>query len=85
MNSHFLEVRIVLLHFDTVGGIPTVLGRDVAADTRYIRVLLLSAFQDYLDPCLLLSLPLLLKIIRSWPSLAARSGRQYLFVKWYAL
>ena len=50
VNSHFLEVRIVLLHFDTVGGIPTVLGRNVAADTRYIRVLLLSAFQDYLDP-----------------------------------
>ena len=50
MNSDLLEVRVVLLALETLGGVLLVLGSDVTGDARYAASLLLGTFEDDLHP-----------------------------------
>ncbi|MCE3282008.1 MAG: hypothetical protein K0Q66_745 [Chitinophagaceae bacterium] len=48
--GYFLQVRVELFEFDTLGRVLFVLHRDVTAGTRNTRILLLGTFEDNLDP-----------------------------------
>ena len=48
VNRHALQVRIVLLELQTLGGVLAVLGRDVTADAGNASTLLLGALENHL-------------------------------------
>ena len=48
VDSHFLQVRVVLLQLLTFGSVLLVLGGDVTAHARNAARLLLGAFEDNL-------------------------------------
>ena len=49
MNRHALEDGVVLLQLQTLGGILTILGGDVAACSGQTAFLMFGAFKDYLN------------------------------------
>ena len=55
MNSHLAQHVVELLQLDALGRVLAVLGGDVARGARLPRVLMLSAFKDYLHPVAFLS------------------------------
>ena len=80
MNSHFLQVRVVLLELQTLRGILFVLSGDITAHARNTTILLLGALEDNLHSSvfiLLCHVSLILSVFGSLFPLSYRHGKEH--------
>ena len=80
MNSHFLQVRVVLLELQTLRGVLFVLSGDVTAHAGNSTILLLGALEDNLHSSvfiLLCHVSLILSVFGSLFPLSYRHGKEH--------
>ena len=80
MNSHFLQVRVVLLELQTLRGVLFVLSGDITAHARNTTILLLGALEDNLHSSvfiLLCHVSLILSVFGSLFPLSYRHGKEH--------